>query len=161
MFGEGELALRHRHACARILHALCTQAKRGHNCHYELHRGEMELSISFMITCNLYGFVILLPQKYIRCSRTWLNLSESSQSCSSESGIFDVDWLHLAFLTIRSPTSPRIFFFISFARIKSNENEEEDFEACFCNFIAANVMTVKIYDRRRIVMQCSLTTNSM
>ena len=27
MFGEGELALRHRHACARILHALCTQAK--------------------------------------------------------------------------------------------------------------------------------------
>ena len=27
MFGDGELALRHRHACARILHALCTQAK--------------------------------------------------------------------------------------------------------------------------------------
>ena len=27
MFGEGELALRHRHACARILHALGTQAK--------------------------------------------------------------------------------------------------------------------------------------
>ena len=30
IFGEGELALRHRHACARILHALCTQAKRVH-----------------------------------------------------------------------------------------------------------------------------------
>ena len=29
IFGEGELALRHRHACARILHALCTQAKKG------------------------------------------------------------------------------------------------------------------------------------
>ena len=28
-------------------------------------------------------------------------------------------------------------------------------------FIVVNVMTVKIYDRRRIVMHCSLTTNEV